>query len=138
VRKCLEPLLSAGADHIVLGCTHYPFLKDVITRVAGKNVVIVEDIVDTGLTLEKLTEYLGHKEPACIEIFTLLRKKEALITDVSVKYVGFDVPNKFVVGWGFDYDQLYRNLDFIGVLNPEVYQDNGGQEEVYRRFNTNN
>jgi len=113
-------------------------VMDLANDIKGKNVLIVEDIVDTGLTLEKLTEYLANKEPASIEICTLLRKKEALITDVSVKYVGFDIPNKFVVGWGFDYDQLYRNLDFIGVLNPEVYQNNGGQEEVYRRFNTNN
>jgi hypoxanthine phosphoribosyltransferase len=112
-------------------------VMDLAADIKGKDVLVVEDIVDTGLTLQKISEYLTRMKPRSLELCTLLRKPEAITHPIDVRYVGFDVPNRFVVGWGFDYDQMYRNLDVIGVLNPEVYQNNGGQAEVYRRTQAN-
>nr|WP_194309096.1 hypoxanthine phosphoribosyltransferase [Flaviflexus huanghaiensis] len=96
-------------------------LKDLETDLEGRHVVIVEDIVDSGLTLSWLKANLESRGPATVEIMTLLRKPEAATVDIDVKYVGFDIPNEFVVGYGLDYDQKYRNLPFIGTLAPHVY-----------------
>ena len=83
--------------------------------------MIVEDIVDTGLTLAWLKSNLQSRGTKSVEIFTMLRKPEAAKVDVEVKYVGFNIPNEFVVGYGLDYGEKYRNLDFIGILAKEVY-----------------
>jgi len=84
-------------------------------------VLIVEDIIDSGLTLSWLLKNLASRQPATVEIVTLLRKPEAVKVDVRVKYVGFDIPNEFVVGYGLDYAERYRDLPYIGRLQPSVY-----------------
>jgi hypoxanthine phosphoribosyltransferase len=96
-------------------------LKDLDTDLQGRHVLIVEDIIDTGLTLSWLITNLRSRGPASVEIATLLRKPEAQQMDVEVKYVGFDIPNAFVVGYGLDYNEQYRNLRCIGTLSPHVY-----------------
>ena len=96
-------------------------LKDLDTDLNGRHVLIVEDIIDTGLTLSWLITNLRSRGPASVEIATLLRKPDAQQMDVEVKYVGFDIPNAFVVGYGLDYDERYRNLRCIGTLSPHVY-----------------
>jgi hypoxanthine phosphoribosyltransferase len=96
-------------------------LKDLDTDISGRDVLVVEDIIDTGLTLSWLVSNLTSRGPASVEICTLLRKPEALQMSVNVRYVGFDIPNQFVVGYGLDYDERYRNLRSIGTLAPHVY-----------------
>lgn len=96
-------------------------LKDLDTDLQGRHVLIVEDIIDTGLTLSWLITNLRSRGPASVEIATLLRKPDAQQMDVEVKYVGFDIPNAFVVGYGLDFNEQYRNLRCIGTLSPHVY-----------------
>jgi hypoxanthine phosphoribosyltransferase len=96
-------------------------LKDLDRDISGQHVLIVEDIIDSGLTLSWLLRNLASRNPASIEIVALLRKPEAVKVDVPVKYVGFDIPNEFVVGYGLDYAERYRNLPYIGRLKPSVY-----------------
>ncbi|GAA1909857.1 hypoxanthine phosphoribosyltransferase [Nocardioides marmoribigeumensis] len=96
-------------------------LKDLDTDITGRHVLIVEDIIDTGLTLSWLVRNLSSRGPASVEICTLLRKPDALQMSVDVKYVGYDIPNAFVVGYGLDYAERYRNLRCIGTLAPAVY-----------------
>jgi hypoxanthine phosphoribosyltransferase len=96
-------------------------LKDLDTDINGRHVLIVEDIIDTGLTLSWLVSNLNSRGPASVEICTLLRKPDALQMTVDVKYIGYDIPNAFVVGYGLDFDERYRNLRCIGTLAPAVY-----------------
>ena len=96
-------------------------VKDLDTDITGRNVLVVEDIIDTGLTLSWLVSNLRSRGPASVEICTLLRKPEAAKTSVAVNYVGFDIPNAFVVGYGLDYAEKYRNLRVVGTLAPHVY-----------------
>jgi hypoxanthine phosphoribosyltransferase len=96
-------------------------LKDLDTDIMGRDVLIVDEIIDTGLTLSWLSTNLASREPASVQICTLLRKPEALQMPVDVKYVGWDIPNEFVVGYGLDYRERYRNLRDIGTLAPHVY-----------------
>lgn len=96
-------------------------LKDLDADIEGRDVLIVEDILDSGLTLSWLMKNLRSRKPASLEIFTLLRKPDALKVKVEPKYVGFDIPNEFVVGYGLDYAQRYRNLRCVGTLAPHVY-----------------
>ncbi|SNS03359.1 hypoxanthine phosphoribosyltransferase [Actinacidiphila glaucinigra] len=96
-------------------------LKDLDTDIAGRDVLIVEDIIDSGLTLSWLISNLGSRRPASLEVCTLLRKPDAAKVEIDVKYVGFDIPNEFVVGYGLDFAEKYRNLPFIGTLAPHVY-----------------
>ncbi len=97
-------------------------LKDLDRDITGRNVLIVEDIIDSGLTLSWLIANLGSRGPASVEVCTLLRKPEAMKVDLDVKYVGFDIDNDFVVGYGLDYAERYRNLRVIGVLAQHVYE----------------
>ena len=97
-------------------------LKDLDTDLMGKDVLIVEDIVDSGLTLSWIRSNLESRSPASVEICTLLRKPDAAKVEIDVKYVGYDIPNEFVVGYGLDYAEKYRNLDFVGTLAPHVYE----------------
>jgi hypoxanthine phosphoribosyltransferase len=96
-------------------------LKDLDTDINGRHVLVVEDIIDTGLTLSWLVSNLASRGPASVEICTLLRKPEAQRMSVGVKYVGYDIPNEFVVGYGLDFNERYRNLRCIGTLSPHVY-----------------
>jgi hypoxanthine phosphoribosyltransferase len=96
-------------------------LKDLDTDLTGRNVLIVEDIIDSGLTLSWLVSNLRSRGPASVEIAAMLRKPDAAKVDVDVRYVGFDIPNEFVVGYGLDYAEKYRNLPFVGTLAPHVY-----------------
>ena len=96
-------------------------LKDLDTDITNRHVLVVEDIIDTGLTLSWLVSNLSSRRPASVQICTLLRKPEALQMTVEVGYVGYDIPNEFVVGYGLDYAERYRNLRSIGTLAPHVY-----------------
>jgi hypoxanthine phosphoribosyltransferase len=96
-------------------------LKDLDRDITGRHVLVVEDIIDTGLTLSWLVSNLTSRGPASVEICTLLRKPEALQMSVAVRYVGHDIPNEFVVGYGLDYAERYRNLRCIGTLARHVY-----------------
>lgn len=96
-------------------------LKDIEENIEGKDVILVEDVIDTGLTLRNLVQLLNQRKPNSIKIASLLDKVDAHKTPVDAKYVGFPIPNKFVVGYGLDYDQKYRNLPFVAVLSPSVY-----------------
>ncbi len=97
-------------------------LKDLDIPIAGRNVLIVDDIIDSGLTIAYLRRILLERQPASLRICTLLNKKERRVVDVPLDYIGFDIPNEFVVGYGMDFRELYRNLRFVGVLKPELYR----------------
>jgi hypoxanthine phosphoribosyltransferase len=99
-------------------------LKDLDLDIAGRHVIVVEDIVDSGLTLNYLLRNLRARGPASLEVMSLLSKPDQARVDVPVRYQGFAVPNVFVVGYGLDYDELYRNLPYVGTLKPAVYADN--------------
>ncbi len=96
-------------------------LKDLSASIEGKDVVIVEDIIDTGLTLNYLLRYLRGKNPGSLRICALLDKPARRLVDIDIDYRGFSIPDRFVIGYGLDYGEFYRNLPFIGVLRPEVY-----------------
>ncbi|SNS63478.1 hypoxanthine phosphoribosyltransferase [Micrococcales bacterium KH10] len=96
-------------------------LKDLDADLLDRHVLVVEDIIDSGLTLSWLVANLRSRGPASVEIATMLRKPDAAKVDVDVRYVGFDIPNEFVVGYGLDYDERYRNLPYVGTLKPSVY-----------------
>ncbi|WP_163539347.1 hypoxanthine phosphoribosyltransferase [Gracilibacillus sp. YIM 98692] len=100
-------------------------VKDLDTKVEGRDILIVEDIIDSGLTLSYLVDLFKYRGANSIKIVTLLDKPEGRTVDIKADVVGFKVPNKFVVGYGLDYQEKYRNLPYIGVLKPEVY---GGDE----------
>ena len=98
-------------------------LKDLDRDIAGRHVLVVEDIIDSGLTLSWLLRNLRSRGPASVEVCALMRKPDAIQVEVPVRYVGFDIPNQFVVGYGLDYAERYRDLPFVGLLRPEVYAD---------------
>jgi hypoxanthine phosphoribosyltransferase len=93
-------------------------LKDLDINIEGRHVLVVEDIIDSGLTLSYLIRNLEAREPATLEICALLTKPERREIDVPVRYVGFEIPNRFVIGYGLDFGELYRNLPYVGVLDP--------------------
>jgi hypoxanthine phosphoribosyltransferase len=95
--------------------------KDLSQNIEGRDVIIVEDILDSGNTLSYLREYMEAQKPASIRIVTLMDKPDRRTANVTADYVGFTIPDAFVVGYGLDYDQRYRNLPYIGVLKPEIY-----------------
>jgi len=97
-------------------------VKDLDISLEGRHVLIVEDIVDSGLTLSWLLENFASRQAASVRVATLLRKPEAMSVDVPIDYLGFDIPNDFVVGYGLDFAEAYRNLEGVGVLKPSVYQ----------------
>ncbi|WP_407688004.1 hypoxanthine phosphoribosyltransferase [Mycobacterium sp. HUMS_1102779] len=97
-------------------------LKDLDRDIQGRDVLIVEDVVDSGLTLSWLLRNLSSRHPRSLRVCTLLRKPDARGANVDIAYVGFDIPNEFVVGYGLDYDERYRDLSYIGMLDPRVYQ----------------
>ncbi len=97
-------------------------LKDLDRDINDRDVLIVEDIVDSGLTLSWLLRNLATRRPRSLRVCTLLRKPDALRADVDIAYIGFDIPNEFVVGYGLDYAERYRDLPYIGTLDPKVYE----------------
>ncbi len=97
-------------------------LKDLDFIIEGKDVLVVEDIIDSGITLKYLIEYLEAKKPNSVEITCLLTKPERRKTEIDVKYLGFTVPDFFLVGYGLDFAEKYRNLPYIGILKEEIYQ----------------
>ncbi|WP_018934268.1 hypoxanthine phosphoribosyltransferase [Gracilibacillus lacisalsi] len=100
-------------------------VKDLDTKVEGRDILIIEDIIDSGLTLSYLVDLFKYRQANSIKIVTLLDKPEGRTVDIKADVVGFEVPNEFVVGYGLDYQEKYRNLPYIGILKPEVY---GGEE----------
>jgi hypoxanthine phosphoribosyltransferase len=104
-------------------------LMDLNANIANRNVLIVEDIIDTGRTLTYITELLKTRNPTSVKICALLNKPSRREVDVPLDYIGFDIPNEFVVGYGLDYNEIYRNLPFIGVLKVELYAR--GQEQAH-------
>lgn len=98
-------------------------LKDLNTSIQGRNVLVVEDIVDTGLTLQYLLRLLRDRNPASLRVCCALDKRARRQVEVPLDYLGFTIPNEFVVGYGLDYRGLYRNLPFVGVLKPELYEE---------------
>ncbi len=99
-------------------------LKDLDRDIAGRNVLIVEDIIDSGLTLSWLIRNLQGRNPASLDVVTLLRKPEVVKADIDLLDVGFDIPNEFVIGYGLDYAERYRDLPYVGTLHPDVYTTN--------------
>ncbi|WP_443662453.1 hypoxanthine phosphoribosyltransferase [Clostridium sp.] len=97
-------------------------LKDLDFEIQGKHVLIVEDIIDSGVTLKYLMKCLSARKPSSLEIICLLNKPERRKVDIDVKYVGFDVPDFFIVGFGMDYAEKYRNLPYVGILKDEIYK----------------
>ncbi len=97
-------------------------LKDLNAGIEGRHVLIVEDIIDSGLTLAYLVDNLRSRRPATVEICTILDKKERRTAELDIKYTGFSVPDEFVVGYGLDYAEKYRNLPYIAVLKEEIYK----------------
>ena len=96
-------------------------LKDLSKPIAGRDVIVVEDIIDTGLTLNYLLKYLRDRSPASIRICCLLDKPARRLAEIDIDYIGFTIPDRFVIGYGLDYNERYRNLPYIGVLKPSVY-----------------
>ena len=106
-------LVSSGEVKIV---------KDLDTNVEGRDLLIVEDIIDSGRTLAYLVDLFKYRKANSVKIVTLLDKPEGRVVDIEADYIGFDVPNEFVVGYGLDYIEQYRNLPYVGVLKPNVYE----------------
>jgi hypoxanthine phosphoribosyltransferase len=97
-------------------------LKDLSAPIEGRDVLLVEDIIDTGLTLNYLIRYLKGKNPQSIKVCSLLDKPARRLVEIPLDYVGFEIPDAFVVGYGLDFGEVYRNLRFVGVLRPETYE----------------
>lgn len=98
-------------------------IKDLDTSVEGRDIIIVEDIIDTGRTLLYLKQLLLHRKANSVKIVTLVDKPEGRVVDIEADYVGFSLPNEFLVGFGLDYDEHFRNLPYIGILKEEIYQN---------------
>ena len=120
---CVDLSSYSGATTTSSGTVEV--LQDLKHPIAGTDVLVVEDIVDTGRTLKKLMEVLDARGANSIRVCTLFDKPERRVVDVKADYVGLDVPNEFLVGYGLDYDNLYRNLPYVGALKPSIYQGSG-------------
>ena len=103
-------------------------LKDLSGTIEGRDVLIVEDIIDTGITLNYLTNYLAGKNPRSVKIVTLLSKPARRVVEIPVEWMGFEIPDKFVVGYGLDFGEQYRNLPYVGVLKPSMYTSTPREE----------
>lgn len=113
--------MDVSSYHGVTSTGQVKILKDLDISVENRHVLIVEDIVDTGFTLSKVVDLLKHRGAASVEVISMLDKPEGRVVTMDAKYVGFTIPKKFVVGYGLDYDEFYRNLPYVGVLKEEVY-----------------
>ena len=119
----IEFMVTSSYGSGTVSSGNVKIVKDIDVPLDDKDVLIVEDILDTGLTLSFLIELLKNRNPKSIEICTLLDKPSRRVAEIEAKYTGREIPDEFVVGYGLDYDEKYRNLPFIGVLKPEVYAD---------------
>ena len=97
-------------------------LKDLRSTISGKNVLVVEDIIDSGFTLKKVLQLLGSRNPKKVSLCTLLDKPERREVEIDVQYIGFEIPNEFVVGYGLDFNENYRNLEYVGIAEPSVFE----------------
>ena len=97
-------------------------LKDLRSTISGKNVLVVEDIIDSGFTLKKVLQLLGSRNPKKVSLCTLLDKPERREVEVDVQYIGFEIPNEFVVGYGLDFNENYRNLEYVGIAEPSLFE----------------
>ena len=120
VRLDFMSVSSYGAETTSSGVVK--IIKDLDDSIAGKDVLVVEDIIDSGFTLKKVLKLFGSREPKKVSLCTLLNKPERREVEVDVQYIGFEIPNEFVVGYGLDYNENYRNLEYIGIANPEVFE----------------
>lgn len=100
-------------------------VKDLDIPIEGRHILFVEDVIDTGLTINYLLRYLKERLPASLEVCTLFNKSSNRLIELPIKYKGFDLPDKFIVGYGLDYDEKYRNLPYVGILKGEIYQQKG-------------
>ncbi len=107
-------------------------IKDLEGPVDQKHILIVEDIIDSGLTLHYLVDLLQRRNPLSLRICSLLNKERERVREVPIDYLGFSIPDKFVVGYGLDYAQRYRNLPYVGILKPSVYEGDGKPEEQHQ------
>ncbi|GCF07159.1 hypoxanthine phosphoribosyltransferase [Dictyobacter arantiisoli] len=107
-------------------------IKDLEGPIDQKHVLIIEDIIDSGLTLHYLIDLLKRRNPLSLKVCSLLNKERLRIKDVPIDYYGFTIPDKFVVGYGLDYAQLYRNLPYIGILKPSVYSEEATPEKTHK------
>ena len=98
-------------------------VKDLETPISGRHVLFVEDVIDTGLTLNYLLQTLNMRLPASLNVCALFNKQKLRLVDIPLQYVGFDLPDRFVVGYGLDYHERYRNLPFVGLLKPQIFQN---------------
>jgi hypoxanthine phosphoribosyltransferase len=122
----LDFVVLAGYDGALGGRTKIRLIKDLDLPVTGRDILLVENVIDTGLTLNYLVRYLRGKKPGSLRICTLLDKPARRLVEIDVDYTGFTIPDQFVVGYGLDYGELYRNLRYVGVLKPEVYSEVDG------------
>jgi hypoxanthine phosphoribosyltransferase len=104
--------------------------KDLNTPIAGRHILFIEDVIDTGMTLNYLLNNLRARDPASIEVCVFFNKPTHRLADIPLKYKGFDLPDKFVVGYGLDYREHYRNLPFVGLLHAEVFQKKDGNKKA--------
>ena len=104
-------------------------VKDLEIPISGRHVLFVEDVIDTGLTLNYILRNLRARQPASLEVCVLFNKPEHRLVDIPLKYKGFDLPDRFVVGYGLDHREKYRNLPFVGLLKPEVFQSGGNNSD---------
>ncbi len=100
-------------------------VKDLDIPIEGRHILFIEDVIDTGLTINYLLRYLKERLPASLEVCTLFNKSSNRLIELPIKYKGFDLPDKFIVGYGLDYDEKYRNLPYVGILKGEIYQQKG-------------
>jgi hypoxanthine phosphoribosyltransferase len=117
----LEFMAVSSYGHRATSSGVVRIMKDLDRDISGRHVIVVEDVVDSGLTLSWLLKYLASRSPASVDVVALLRKPDAIKVEVQVRYVGFDIPNEFVVGYGLDYAERYRELPYVGILRAAVY-----------------
>ena len=122
VRHCVDFMAVSSYGSATRSTGVVRILKDLDCDIVGRHVLIVEDIIDTGRTIAYLLENLRVRQPASLRVCTLLSKPARREIELHVDYIGFEIPNEFVIGYGLDYAENYRNLPFIGVLKPEVYR----------------
>jgi len=114
--------MAVSSYHGAKSSLEVKILKDLDTPVEGRDVLIAEDIVDTGFTLTKVIELLKYRGAKSVEVVTLLNKEEGRLVRMVPKYIGKEIPNRFVVGYGLDFNEEYRNLPYVGILKPEIYE----------------
>ncbi|MFP7695560.1 hypoxanthine phosphoribosyltransferase, partial [Bacillus subtilis] len=119
----MDFMAVSSYGHSTVSTGEVKILKDLDTSVEGRDILIVEDIIDSGLTLSYLVDLFKYRKAKSVKIVTLLDKPTGRKVDLKADYVGFTVPNEFVVGYGLDYKEQYRNLPYVGVLKPSVYSN---------------